>query len=117
MTPAQGDGPPSGAFSDPHDDSYERAKRASTGGEQLPELDFAMFVISLTHSAWVHLGDAPNPADGQRDVNLAMARQTIDLLALLQEKTRSNLSGEEERVLEQALYDLRMRYVEVAKSK
>ena len=46
-----------------------------------------------------------------------MARQTIELLALLQEKTRNNLSGDEERVLEQGLYDLRMRYVEVAKSK
>ena len=45
-----------------------------------------------------------------------MARQTIDLLALLQDKTRGNLSGDEERVLEQALYDLRIRYVEVSKA-
>ena len=98
------------------ENAYEQAKSSLPGGEQLPELDFAMFVISLTHSAWVHLGDAPNPADGQRDLNLPMARQTIDLLAMMQEKTRGNLSGEEERVLQQALYDLRMRYVEVSKS-
>jgi hypothetical protein len=44
-----------------------------------------------------------------------MARQTIELLALLQDKTRNNLTGDEERVLEQGLYDLRMRYVEVSK--
>jgi hypothetical protein len=49
-------------------------------------------------------------------VNLPMARQTIDLLALLEKKTRGNLSGEEERLLEQVLCDLRMRYVEVSKS-
>jgi hypothetical protein len=96
--------------------AYDRAKTAVPHGEQLPELDFGMFVISLTHSAWVHLGDAPNPADGQREANLSMARQTIDLLALLQDKTRGNLTGDEERILLQALYDLRMRYVEVSKS-
>jgi hypothetical protein len=73
-------------------------------------------VLSLSHSALVHLGDAPNPADGNRDINLQMARQTIDLLSLLQEKTKSNLSGEEERIIDQALFDLRMRYVEVSKA-
>jgi hypothetical protein len=97
--------------------AYDRAKANVPNGEHLPELDFAMFVISLTHSAWVHLGDAPNPADGVHELNLPMARQTIDLLALLQEKTRGNLDGDEERVLGQALYDLRMRYVEVSKTK
>jgi hypothetical protein len=75
-----------------------------------------MFILSLAHSAWVHLGDAPNPADGQREMNLPMARQTIDLLAMLQDKTRGNLDGDEERVLAQALYDLRTRYVEVART-
>lgn len=82
--------------------------------EDLPALDFPTFVLSLSHSALVHLGDADDPATGRREPNLAMARQTIDLLAMLQEKTRGNLDGEEERVLEQALYDLRMRFVEVS---
>jgi hypothetical protein len=81
----------------------------------LPRIDFATFVLSLAHSALVHLGDAPNPSDGKCCANLPMARQTIDLLALLQDKTRGNLEGEEERVLEQSLFDLRMRFVEVAK--
>ena len=86
-------------------------------GEKLPGIDFATFVLSLSHSALVHLGDAPSPVDGKREVNLALARQTIDLLALLQDKTKGNLSGEEERILDQGLYDLRLRFVEVAKRK
>lgn len=116
MSPGAEDGPPT-AVVEASEGAYDRAKASLPNGEQLPELDFAMFVLSLTHSAWVHLGDAPNPADGVREVSLPMARQTIDLLALLQEKTRGNLSGDEERVLGQALYDLRMRYVEVSKAK
>lgn len=84
--------------------------------DDLPGIDFITFVLSLNQNALVHLGDAPDPISGQRSAELPLARQTIDLLALLQEKTRRNLSGEEERLLEQVLYDLRMRYVEVAKS-
>jgi hypothetical protein len=87
------------------------------GSEELPRIDFATFVLSMAHSALVHLGDAPNPADGECCVNLTMARQTIDLLALLQDKSKGNLTGEEEHVLSQSLFDLRMRYVEVASGK
>ncbi|MEP7125999.1 MAG: DUF1844 domain-containing protein, partial [Byssovorax sp.] len=72
------------------------------------------FVLSIIGSAYVHLGDAPNP-EGQPESNQQLARQDIDLLGLLQEKTRGNLTGEEERLLDQALYDLRMRYIEVTK--
>jgi len=83
--------------------------------DKLPAIDFSTFVLSLSHSALVHLGDAP-PPDGQApERNLPLARQTIDLLGILQEKTRNNLTGEEERLLDQALYDLRMRFVEVSK--
>lgn len=117
MSQSGGSIPPSAAGLEASEDAYQRAKASPQSPEHLPELDFTMFVMSLAHSAFVHLGDAPDPADGQLDVNLAMARQTIDLLTLLQEKTRANLSGEEERILAQALYDLRMRYVEVSKSK
>ena len=88
----------------------------SSGGESddLPAVDFTTFVVSLSHSALLHLGDAPNPVDGKSEVDLPMARQTIDLLALLQEKTHGNLTGAEEQVLTQWLYDLRLRFVEVA---
>ncbi|RYZ05039.1 MAG: DUF1844 domain-containing protein [Myxococcales bacterium] len=71
----------------------------------------------MSHSALLHLGDAPDPVTGAREKDLPLARQTIDLLAMLQEKTHGNLSGEEERVLTQAIYDLRMRFVEVAQGK
>jgi hypothetical protein len=92
------------------------AKEPDEGGAAgLPAIDFATFVVSLSHSAFVHLGDAPDP-DGKRSVNLPLARQTIDLLSLLLEKTKGNLNGPEERILGQALYDLRLRYVEVSRS-
>jgi hypothetical protein len=84
-------------------------------GTSLPAIDFGTFVMSLSHSVLVHLGDAPDP-DGNRSVQLELARQTVDLLALLQEKTRNNLTGPEEHLLEQALYDLRLRFVEVSRA-
>ncbi len=91
--------------------------RSNAGAEpehDLPTLDFSTFVLSIIGSAYVHLGDAPNP-EGQAERNLALARQDIDLLGLLQEKTKGNLTGDEERLLDAALYDLRMRFVEVSK--
>jgi len=102
--------------SEPFDGSDDEAQGGATGGD-LPGIDFATFVLSLSHSALVHLGDAPNPTNGAPDQNLPMARQTIDLLGLLEQKTRGNLSGQEERVLQQAVYDLRLRYVEVSRVK
>ena len=92
-------------------------KGAETGpetGQELPTLDFSTFVLSIIGTAYVHLGDAPNP-DGQPERNLPLARQDIDLLGLLQEKTKGNLTGDEERLLDSALYDLRMRFIEVSK--
>jgi hypothetical protein len=82
--------------------------------DDLPAMDFTTFVLSLSHSALLHLGDAPHPSDGKSEVDLPMARQTIDLLALIQEKTHGNLTGAEEQMLTQALYDLRLRFVEVS---
>ena len=92
------------------------SKPEGTSGESddsLPAIDFATFVLSLSHSVLVHLGDAPDPSGGAPRRDVAMAKQTIDLLAVLQEKTTGNLTGEEERLLDQVMYDLRMRYEEV----
>jgi len=81
------------------------------------QVTFIGFVISLVHTAAHHLGDVADPATGQRsEVTLPAAQQIIDILALLEEKTRGNLSAEERQLLEQALYELRLRFVEVAKS-
>ena len=76
-------------------------------------IDFSTFILSLGSSALIHLGEAPDPVTGQTSAsNLPLAQQSIDLLALLQEKTRGNLTGDEAGFLEQLLYDLRIRYVE-----
>jgi hypothetical protein len=80
--------------------------------EQKPGIDFSTFVLSLGSSALIHLGEAPDPVSGQKQpADLPLAQQSIDLLALLQQKTKGNLSDDEARLLDTLLYDLRMRYV------
>ena len=77
---------------------------------------FLGFILSLAHTAAVHFGDVADPVSGQQiPVNLPAAQQMIDILALLDEKTRGNLTVEERQFLEQILYELRLRYVEVRK--
>jgi hypothetical protein len=91
-------------------------RQGDESGEAFPRIDFVTFVMSLVHSVYLHLGDAPNPLTGRIERNLTMAQQTIDLLGLLEQKTQGNLTGEEERVLEQVLYELRLRFVEATHS-
>lgn len=86
--------------------------------DQNAPLDFNALVLSLGSSALIHLGLAPDPTSGTTPpADLGLAQQSIDLLALLQEKTRGNLTEEEARFLEQLLFDLRMRFVEAARKK
>lgn len=81
----------------------------------MSELSFTAFVLSIASTAAIHFGDLPDPATGQAsDVNLDGATQMIEILALLEEKTRGNLTAEERQVLEQVLYELRMRFVEAS---
>lgn len=81
--------------------------------EKTEQIDFYTFVLSLGSSAFVHLGDAPNPETGEATrPNLALAKQTIDILAMLAEKTKGNLTQEEERFMENLLTDLRFRFVQ-----
>lgn len=80
-----------------------------------PSIDFTTFVLSVSHSALMHLGVAPHPETGKTVRELPLARQDIDLLALLEEKTKGNLTGDEERLLAQVLFDVRMRFVEASK--
>lgn len=93
--------------------SAEAKKRASADKEnaELPPVDFSTFVLSLASSAMVHLGDVPHPETGEPARNLPLARQTIDMLAMLQQKTKGNLSRDEATYLESILYDLRLRCV------
>jgi len=78
-------------------------------------LSFTAFVLSLATTAAIHFGDLPDPVSGQRsEPNLDGAAQMIEILALLDQKTRGNLTAEERQMLEQVLYELRLRFVGVA---
>lgn len=99
----------------PREDVQPKAKEKKAAGNtrEIPPIDFPTFILSLASSAQVHLGLIPNPASGKPEKNLELAKQTIDILAVLQEKTRGNLAKEEDRLLEGILYDLRMKFVEL----
>jgi hypothetical protein len=79
------------------------------GGDGTPPIDFATFVLSLSATCMIQLGELEGPEGG--GVDLAAARNTIEILQVLDQKTRNNLSGEEERVLGHVLADLRRRYL------
>jgi uncharacterized protein DUF1844 len=82
-----------------------------------PALSFTAFVISLASSAAIHFGDLPDPASGQPgELNLEGAAQMIEILTLLEQKTKGNLTAEERQVLESVLYELRLRFVEASGS-
>jgi hypothetical protein len=78
-----------------------------------PALSFTAFVLSLASTAAIHFGDLPDPVSGERtELNLGGAAQMIEILTLLEQKTRGNLTAEERQLLEQVLYELRLRFVE-----
>lgn len=81
---------------------------------QLPEVNFSTFIFSLSSSALLHFGEIPDPSSGSKKKNLGMAKHTIDILSMLEEKTRGNLTHDEEQLFKNILYDLRMRYVKEA---
>jgi len=92
-----------------HDDDVEQ------GG--FGEMSFSTFVMGLTTQALMHLGEIPDPVHQNVHHDLPAAKQMIDLLGILREKTKGNLDAAEEQLLGEMLYDLRMRYVEVARSR
>ena len=79
--------------------------------ESLPEMDFSTFVVSLASTIQMSLGAVPHPETNQTAVNLPAAKQMIDILALLQQKTKGNLSEQESALLEQVLSTLRIHYL------
>src|SRR6202022_2659155 len=83
---------------------------------QLGELSqrFIEFVMMHAQNAALFLGQIPNPQTGQGEVNLNLAKMFIDQLAMIQEKTRGNLSNEESTVLRNAISNLQMAFVEVS---
>lgn len=93
-------------------------KRGETfviSGEGDEGIGFTPFLLGLASMALIHLGQTPHPETNTTQVDLAQARQSLDLLSMLRRKTRGNLSDEEERVFDQLLTDLRLRYVEASR--
>lgn len=97
--------------------SEAERKCKCAGGEMvdgkcvMPEVTFSAFIMSLNTSALFHLGELADPESGARTQDLVLAKHTIDTLNILQEKTKGNLTEEEENMLGKFLYDLKMRYV------
>jgi hypothetical protein len=88
---------------------------ASPDAAAFPDIDFGTFIMSLASSALVHLGEIAHPEGREHEANLPLAKQTIDILGMLQEKTRGNLLKEEAELLEHLLLDLRLKYVAAKK--
>lgn len=85
--------------------------KTRTEARRYPEVTFSTFVFSLSSSALVHLGEVPDPVTNKVEKDLALAKQIIDTLAMLEEKTRGNLERDEQQLLQTVLYDLRLRFV------
>jgi hypothetical protein len=81
----------------------------------MPEVTFPAFVLSLNTSALYHLGEIADPATGKKVIDLDLARHAIDTLVLIQNKTKGNLTNDEEELLKNILYDIKLRFVKIAK--
>jgi hypothetical protein len=93
----------------------EASEQAGRGSAPLPEVNFSSLIFSLSSSALLHLGEIADPQSGKSVRDLPLAKHAIDTIAMLQEKTKGNLSEEEKRFTETVLTDLRWRYVKAAK--
>ncbi len=94
-----------------HSDSAAQASGKRDDTAPLPEVTFSTFIMSLASSALVQLGEVPNPETGKVQDNLLLAKHSIDILTMLQEKTRSCLEPDEAKLLGSLLYELRLKYV------
>jgi len=101
------------AEAEPGPETQAKADTAET--TPLPEINFATFVFSLSSSALLHLGEMPDPMTNKTAINLPLAKQTIDILAMLEKKTSGNLDEDEENLLKNLLYELRIKYVALSK--
>jgi hypothetical protein len=83
--------------------------------ELLYEFGFSTFILSLSTSALVHLGELPDPITNKKEINLELAKQTISIIEMLKDKTKGNLTSEEESLMDSVLYDVRLKYIKVPK--
>ena len=98
------------------EDSTSTGSETSQQSQQPFQIDFSTFIMSLTSSAFYHLGDMADPETGKTETNLPAVNQTIDMLTMLREKTKGNLNVEENKLLEQLIYELQMKYVAKTKA-
>jgi len=113
--PAQAQQPPP-KEQQPPQASQEKAASQIPLQDSSQAMDFASFLLSLATTGMVHLGEIPEPSTGQKSEDLEGARQMIDILSILKEKTEGNLSGEEAKLLDSLLYELRMKFMSKSKS-
>jgi len=99
----------------PVEDTPPQNDDSGTDSMPLPEVNFSTFIFSLSSSALVHLGEIPEPVSRRMHQDLGLAKQIIDTLGMIEEKTRSNLDADEDRLIKGVLYDLRMRFVQKSK--
>ena len=106
------------ANSKDHQETKSQEEQNESSNEKENEsfqIDFSTFIMSLTSSAFYHLGDMPDPSTGKKEVNLPAVQQTIDMLIMLREKTKGNLKEDEEKLVEQLIYELQVKYVSKTK--
>ena len=89
----------------------ERVERPAAGAEELPQAQFDLFISGLAMEALIALGDMPHPTTRRQAAHLPQAKYLIDLLGILEEKTKGNLTVEEDKLFKDTLYQLRMRYL------
>ena len=76
------------------------------------QMDFSAFILSLNASCMIHMGEIPDPVDMTRSVNLPAAKHTIEILEIIEDKSQGNLDENEKKLLEDIIYNLRMKYVQ-----
>jgi hypothetical protein len=81
------------------------------------KIDFSTFILSLTSSAFYHLGEIPDPKTGAKKIDLNAVKQTIDIISMLSNKTEGNLSDEEKKLIEQLTYELQVKYIDAQSKK
>lgn len=115
--PAERSAAPSGIPPGPSAKEQNAAQQAAdAAGPTAPPIDFSTFILSMAQSAVYHMGGFQDPVSGHTSTNLDLAKQTIDIISLLEGKTRGNLTEDEKRLLSHVLYDLRMRFVEAVRN-
>ena len=111
-TEAAGEAPPDPA----PEPTPEFTGEAGDAHEELPSINFPTFIISLSTQALMHLGEIGNPVTGKVEKDVAVAKQTIDIIGMLSEKSKGNLDENEEQLVREVLYNLRMKYVEAVRT-